>query len=311
MPKTVSDKGASNTSKAKTIGVIENPWRHLRSFTDARIGLGRSGVSLPTKELLAFQLAHAQARDAVHMPLHFDDLRAALAPVQARYSNLLQERVLHVQSQAQDRFHYLQRPDLGRLLDDSFRDLLQASSLGASASASAHTEQAYDLAIVIADGLSAKAVADNAVPFLESFLKCLNQEPDWRLAPVTLAEQGRVAIGDDVGELLNAKAVLMLIGERPGLSSPDSLGLYLTWAPKRGLSDAQRNCISNVRPAGLNFEEAAFRAAYLLREARTQGLSGVGLKDRSETAAGDLLEADTDDAGASKDGPRAGQFLLD
>lgn len=252
--------------------VVENPWRRLREFTDARIGLGRAGISLPTSELLAFQLSHAQARDAVHLPLDIDALCSELA-ADPQLAALGEPIRLH--SQATDRMAYLQRPDLGRLLDDASRE--QLIKLGC--------EQPSDLAIVIVDGLSSRAIAQNAVPFLQRFMGLLASElPECSLAPLTIVEQGRVAVGDDVGALLNARAVLLLIGERPGLSSPDSLGLYLTWSPKPGLTDASRNCISNVRPAGLPHVEGAKRALYLLREAQRLKLSGVNLKDRTEDA---------------------------
>ncbi|MEH6494062.1 ethanolamine ammonia-lyase subunit EutC [Halopseudomonas sp.] len=250
--------------------VVDNPWRRLREFTDARIGLGRAGISLPTSEMLAFQLSHAQARDAVHFPLDVDALCAQLADL----SNLPNDAPLRLHSQAQDRTTYLQRPDLGRLLDDTSREQLAALPAASSQS---------DLAIVIVDGLSSLAVQQNAAAFLAPLLELLQAEAEpWRLAPVTVVEQGRVAVGDGIGELLNARAVLLLIGERPGLSSPDSLGLYLTWNPKPGLNDAARNCISNVRPAGLPYAEAARRVLYLLREARRLNLSGVKLKDRTQ-----------------------------
>lgn len=263
----------SNDKKPNQPGaVVENPWRRLREFTDARIGLGRAGISLPTSELLAFQLSHAQARDAVHLPLDIDALCAELA-ADPQLTALGEPLRLH--SQAVDRMTYLQRPDLGRLLDDASRE--QLVELGC--------DKPSDLAIVIVDGLSSRAIAQNAVPFLQRFMCLLASElPECSLAPLTIVEQGRVAIGDDVGALLNARAVLLLIGERPGLSSPDSLGLYLTWAPKPGLTDAARNCISNVRPAGLPHVEGAKRALYLLREAQRLKLSGVNLKDRTEDA---------------------------
>lgn len=260
-------------------GVIDNPWRRLRQFTAARIGLGRSGVSLPTKEMLEFQLAHAQARDAVHTPLDFPALTQQLEILAEQYPLLSDEPPLKLHSEAVDRMTYLQRPDLGRRLDEASRVLLQQEQQT--------PEQPFDLALVIADGLSATAIAHNAVPFIQALCEELQADKQpWKLAPITLVEQGRVAVGDDVGELLNAKTVLVLIGERPGLSSPDSLGLYLTWAPVRGLTDARRNCISNVRPEGLNFSEAAHKAGYLLRESRRLQLSGVQLKDRSGSLTG-------------------------
>ncbi|MBB1294364.1 MAG: ethanolamine ammonia-lyase small subunit [Pseudoalteromonas rhizosphaerae] len=259
--------------------VVHNPWRQLRSFTDARIGLGRAGISLPTAEMLAFQLSHAQARDAVNFPL---DLAALSEQLEDFCASLL-----HLHSQAVDRNHYLQRPDLGRKLDQASRDQL-SNYMSKAATA---TELHHDIAIVIVDGLSSLAVQKNAHPFLVQLLTILREQPEpWRLAPISLVEQGRVAIGDDIGELLNAKVVLVLIGERPGLSSPDSLGLYLTWQPKTGLNDACRNCISNIRPAGLSYQDAAQRTLYLLQEAKRLNLSGVGLKDRSQD---DVIEHQT------------------
>ena len=249
--------------------VTPAPWNTLKRFTDARIALGRAGHSLPTAAHLDFQLAHAQARDAVHLPFDAAGLAAEL------------ERAglptLRLHSAAADRNTYLQRPDLGRRLS--------APSLQALAHrmAQARPEAPYDLAVVVADGLSALAVHQNAVPLIAALRERLesdNQSP-WRLAPVALVQQGRVAVGDEVGQALGARAVVVLIGERPGLSSPDSMGIYLSWAPQVGLTDAQRNCISNVRPAGLGVAAAADKLHYLLRRARTLGLTGVALKDDS------------------------------
>jgi len=272
-------------------GVVDNPWRRLRQFTAARIGLGRSGVSLPTQELLAFQLAHAQARDAVHTPLDFDQLSQQLEALADDYPLLNQRPPLRLHSEAVDRPTYLQRPDLGRSLDQASRVLLTQEQTATGNSATDTTESAFDLAIVIADGLSATAIASNAAAFIGQLCQQIQaSQHDWSLAPITLVEQGRVAIGDDVGELLNARMVLILIGERPGLSSPDSLGLYLTFAPQTGLTDARRNCISNVRPQGLNYSEAASKALYLMQEAQRLQLSGVDLKDRSDST---VLENDS------------------
>ena len=255
--------------------VTGNPWRRLSAWTDARIGLGRAGVSLPTQEMLAFQLAHAQARDAVHLPLDTAALLKALEELTLRRNALLPHEPVHLQSQAGDRVTYLQRPDLGRRLSQSSCQVLDG--LG-------HTgDSPVDLAIVVADGLSSYGVQENAVGFIEALLTDLEgDDQTWELAPLTVVSQGRVAIGDDVGHRLNARCVVVLIGERPGLSSPDSLGLYLTWQPRSGLTDASRNCISNIRPAGLPVEEASRRLMYLLGEARRQQVSGVPLKDRSE-----------------------------
>ncbi|NQY75936.1 MAG: ethanolamine ammonia-lyase subunit EutC [Halomonas sp.] len=249
--------------------VIENPWERLRAFTDARIGLGRAGVSLPTQQLLAFQLAHAQAQDAVHCPLECEALAEELTQALG-----LSTAPLSVHSRADDRATYLQRPDYGRRLNEVSRQTLQQA---------ADSGQRFDLAVVIVDGLSALAVQQNSAPFLTALYDALGRDKnEWRLAPLILVEQGRVAIGDEVGALLNADAVLVMVGERPGLSSPDSLGLYMTWGPEVGLKDDRRNCISNVRPAGLAYEEAARRLLLLLTEARERKLSGVKLKDRSE-----------------------------
>jgi ethanolamine ammonia-lyase small subunit len=237
----------------------------LRRFTPARIALGRSGSSLPTTPQLAFQLAHAQARDAVHRALDIGEIAQAIQALG------LGTCVVH--SAAADRSTYLQRPDLGRRLDPASGEALRGQSSG----------QSPDLAVVVADGLSALAIERHAARFLAALLPLLRgTEPVWSLAPVTLVQQGRVAVGDEIGAALGARLVLVLIGERPGLSSPDSLGLYLTWAPQPGRTDAERNCISNIRPEGLPYDEAAHRAAWLLNAARARQLTGVALKDESE-----------------------------
>ncbi|MBK1682407.1 ethanolamine ammonia-lyase subunit EutC [Rhodoferax fermentans] len=261
--------------------VTANPWAALRQFTDARIALGRAGVSLPTAAHLDFQLAHAQARDAVHLALDVSTLAQTLDAALPD----LPAPCLALHSAAGDRSVYLQRPDLGRRLDVASRERLSALPRPASVSPA---ERPYDLAVVVVDGLSALAISQNAAPFLTQLFERLVPQ-QLTIAPVCLVEQGRVAIGDEVGELLGAQAVLVLIGERPGLSSPDSLGLYLTWAPRVGLTDANRNCISNVRPAGLGYAEAAHKLVYLLTQARHRQLSGVDLKD--ETGGGTELLA--------------------
>ena len=250
--------------------VIANPWQALRQFTDARLALGRAGVSLPTAAQLDFQLAHARARDAVHLALDAPQLSQTLDAVLAGQKT----PCLTLHSAAADRTTYLQRPDLGRRLDAASR---QALALLASPLQSA-TTRPYDVAFVVADGLSARAIEQNAAPFLASMTPRLAAE-NWLIAPVCVVLQGRVAIGDEVGEMLGAKLVVVLIGERPGLSSPDSMGLYLTWMPHVGLLDASRNCISNVRPAGLGIEAAADKLHHLLTQARARQLSGVDLKD--------------------------------
>lgn len=254
----------------KPTTVIDNPWQALRRFTDARIALGRAGISQPTQPQLAFQLAHAKARDAVHLALDIERLTTALQDVSAD--------CIALHSAAVDRQVYLQRPDLGRRLDAASRATLIARQTPATEA------RPYDLAFVVVDGLSALAIEQNAAPFLAQVQRRMAAE-SWSLAPICIVEQGRVAIGDEVGELLGAKLVVVLIGERPGLSSPDSMGLYLTWMPRVGLTDASRNCISNVRPAGLSYEEAAYKLHYLLSEARRRELSGVDLKDETAGAA--------------------------
>ncbi len=242
-----------------------NPWLDLRRLTPARIALGRTGTSLPTHAQLDFQFAHAQARDAVHLPFDHAGLSQEMT-ARGRESLLLR-------SAAHDRHSYLQRPDLGRKLhDDSaqrLREYAQANPGG------------IDVAVVVADGLSALAVHRHTAPFLSHMEEHATAE-GWSLSPVILVEQGRVAVSDEIGELLGAKMVVMLIGERPGLSSPDSLGLYFTYAPKVGLTDAYRNCISNVRLEGLSYAMAAHRLAYLMREACRRQLSGVNLKDEAQ-----------------------------
>lgn len=255
--------------------VVDNPWHVLRQFTAARIALGRSGVSLPTATQLEFQLAHARARDAVHLAQDSDALAQAL-----NSASEIDTPCITVSSAAENRTRYLQHPDLGRRLDTASRAALQTLRQKDNAHA-----PSYDLALVIADGLSALAIEQNALPFLIKLMPTLVAE-NWTLAPIAIVRQGRVAIGDEVGELLGAKAVVVLIGERPGLSSPDSMGLYLTWAPRVGLTDANRNCISNVRHAGLSYEEAAYKLHYLLTQAHQRQLSGVQLKDDSVTKDG-------------------------
>ncbi|MFZ6041910.1 ethanolamine ammonia-lyase subunit EutC [Vibrio natriegens] len=264
--------------------VTRNPWDKLREFTSARIALGRSGNSVPTDELLSFQLDHAQAMDAVHCTLNVDSLVAQLSDSYSILKQTLEPPVV-VTSKVTDRFMYLQRPDLGRQLDEASWNTLEA--IGKE-----HNTE-LDLAIVIADGLSSVAIQNHALPVISRLVSLMSgdEEHQWNLAPIAIVKQGRVAVGDDVGECFNAKAVLVLIGERPGLTSPDSMGMYLTWGAKRGSKDSGRNCISNVRPQGLNYDDACQRAFYLLKEARRLQLSGVNLKDRSaidEESGGDL-----------------------
>jgi ethanolamine ammonia-lyase small subunit len=238
------------------------PWPALRRFTEARIGLGRAGSALPIKEVLSFAMAHAQARDAVTTPIDW-------APIETEMARLALPTV-RVDSAAADRDTYLRRPDLGRRLGPQARQRLAAIA-----------GPAPDLLIVIADGLSSTGVAANAADLIGALLP-LVRKSEWRLGPIVLASQGRVAFGDDAAEVLGARAVLVLIGERPGLSSPDSLGAYLTYAPRVGRKDGERNCVSNIRRGGLGADEAAFKINWLLREAFRRALTGVGLKDESD-----------------------------
>ncbi len=243
---------------------MKDPWLQLRRFTSARIALGRAGDSLPTDALLDFELAQARARDAVHEVLKADLLLERVK--EAGFS------ALKVHSAASDRSEYLRRPDRGRMLDEPSKLQLQAMQ----------ADERPDVAFVIADGLSALAAERHAFPLLELMPAKL---PGWNIGPVVVAEQARVALGDEIGGCLRAAFVVVLIGERPGMSSPDSLGIYLTAQPRSGRTDAERNCISNVRPEGLNYEMAAKKLAYLLMSARKLGTTGVLLKDHSDLLA--------------------------
>jgi ethanolamine ammonia-lyase small subunit len=245
--------------------ITPDTWGHLRRFTRARVALGRTGASLPTREVLAFGLAHAQARDAVHLPLDTAALSAALSAKGFR--------CLHAASAAPDRAAYLRRPDWGRKLCAGSYEALEAA-------ASHHEYDRPDCVFVVADGLSSLAVARHALPLLEALAPLIRTTG--QPMPVVVAAQARVALGDEIGHLLGARQVAVLIGERPGLSSPDSLGIYLTHAPRPGLTDADRNCISNVRPEGLSYDAAARKLAYLMAGARRLGRSGVDLKDDSD-----------------------------
>lgn len=253
--------------------VTANPWSALSRFTDARIALGRAGVSLPTSPLLDFELAHAQARDAVHMQLDTQGLRRELA------SRMLDS--IEVKSAVSSRAQYLRRPDLGRVPDEQ--------SAARLAKHAAFRTARPDLVFVIADGLSAKAAALHAIPLIDRTIARL---AGWQVASIVVATQARVGLGDQIGALMKAEIVAVLIGERPGLSSPASLGVYLTYRPAIGCTDAQRNCISNVRPEGLPYDAAAARLAHLLEAARRCKLTGIGLKDESVWNRGALPDDD-------------------
>ena len=260
---------------AAASSVVGNPWSSLRRFTPARIGLGRTGVSLPTSAQLDFQLAHAQARDAVHRPLDVQTLRGEIEALG------LATVALH--SAATSRAMYLQRPDLGRQLGAESRAQLEALQVERHAQG----VMKHDIAFAVVDGLSALAAQRHAAQLIAAVL-ATEAASSWVQAPVAIVEQGRVAVGDEIGALLDSRIVVVLIGERPGLSSPDSLGIYLTWAPRPGRNDAERNCISNVRPEGLGYADAAAKLVYLLEQALSRELTGVALKDESG-AAGEAL----------------------
>ena len=260
-----------HAEKSSTGGLVTaDPWSEIRRFTRARIALGRVGTSLPTKEILDFSLSHAMARDAVHLQLDTDALEANI--LSQGYSSL------RVHSMAPDRHTYLLRPDFGRRLnDDSRQHLLSFKS-----------STPIDFLIVVGDGLSSLAIQRHVVPMLGELKKCI---PDsWHVGPVVIAKQARVALADEVGEIMGARMVAILIGERPGLSSPDSLGIYLTYAPRIDCSDADRNCISNIRPQGLQYAAAAQKLIWLAKEAMQRKISGISLKDGSEVSKIELGE---------------------
>ena len=259
-----NSKTSAETSLSTDTGLTADPWQQLKSYTRARIALGRAGSSLPTKEVLDFGMAHAMARDAVHLALDAEALAAVL-----QNAGFI---TCQVHSRAPDRASYLLRPDLGRRLDDVSIESLQAIKPSAG----------VELQIVVADGLSSLAVERHVPPLLEEIRRYLPAA--WTPCPIVIACQARVALADEIGAALGARMVAMLIGERPGLSSPDSLGIYLTYAPRVGRHDAERNCISNVRAEGLSYAAAARKTLWLANEALRLKLSGVGLKDESDMA---------------------------
>jgi ethanolamine ammonia-lyase small subunit len=238
-------------------------------LTPARVALGRTGASLTTEEVLRFQLAHAEARDAVHVPLDGEALAAAITALGCH--------AVRVETPATRRDVYLRRPDLGRRLEAVSAERLDKLRCGGC-----------DIAIVIADGLSSRAVTGNAVSLLSRLIANF-ADAGLALAPVVIAEGARVALGDEIAERLGARLVIVLIGERPGLSSPDSLGAYLTYAPRRGVTDAERNCVSNIRAGGLDVESAASKLAWLATKALVARMTGVQLKDESGTSGLPLL----------------------
>lgn len=236
------------------------PWRALSRWTPARIALGRAGVSMPTEAVLEFNADHALARDAVHASLNTEGLRQQIE--EAGFESL------PAWSRVRTRPEYLRRPDLGRLLaPECIASLTRVAAAPGS------------LTVVVADGLSSLAPASHALPVLQLLRDGL---VDWQIDSVVVATRARVALGDEIGQLRGAEAVLVLIGERPGLRSPDSLGAYLTYRPRIGRMDSERNCVSNIRPAGLTYDHAVFRLLHLLMQARALGATGVALKDDSD-----------------------------
>lgn len=244
----------------KVLTVQEDAWTALRSFTAARIALGRTGTAIPLKESLAFRMAHAHARDAVYA-------RLDIAPLAHNLETTFQLPVNILHSSAAGRQEYLQRPDLGRRLDaTSVRQLQQM------------LQPPCDIAVILGDGLSATAVQAHAIPLLDHLVPFL-KAASFTLSSFSIVQQARVGVSDEVASLLQARLSLILIGERPGLSAADSLGAYLTYGPRPGLTDESRNCVSNIRPEGLSYQGAALRIGNLITQALRLGLSGVGLKD--------------------------------
>ncbi len=241
-------------------------WQFLQNYTPARIARGRAGHSIPTSELLKFQTDHAQARDAVYSELDTTQLNESIRKT-------LGLQILNLKSEVKNRSQYLQRPDLGRTLSQTSREKLISINNSES-----------DICFVITDGLSAQAINQNVLLLLENLIPRLI-DINWKIAPICLVEQGRVAIADEIGFLLKSEIVIILIGERPGLSSPNSMGAYITFHPHVGMTDESRNCVSNIRPEGLNIQMATDKILYLLTEMKTKKLSGVGLKDESDVKA--------------------------
>lgn len=243
---------------------IADPWESLRQYTQARIAIGRCGSSVPTRELLDFKLAHAKAIDAVHIPLD-------TAAVAAQLEQLVPVPVYCLHSAAPSRADYLRRPDWGRKLSADSAKLLEQLP----------PSSGFDIALVVADGLSSHAVEKNIAEMFRLLIPALC-EAGFSLAPLTVVEQGRVAVADEIASSLGASLSVMFIGERPGLKTPDSLGIYITYAPKPGTTDERRNCISNVRTEGLAYPLACSKLMYLIHEAIRRKLSGVDLKDEQD-----------------------------
>lgn len=250
--------------------VIPAPVMSLRQFTDARISIGRCGSSLPTEELMDFRLCHAMARDAVHIPL---DLKKTAEAI----SLSAETDVVILESMAVTREEYLRRPDLGRKLSEESLTRINRGKSG------------FDISVSVADGLSSMAIDKSAAVFLSLLIPLLRA--DYTLSPVSLIKHGRVAVADEVASAYGAKLAIILIGERPGLKSPDSMGIYMTYDPEPEITDERRNCISNIRPGGMTYPAGVSKLIYLVNESMKRKLSGVDLKDEQ----GKELIADTGD----------------
>lgn len=264
-----------------------NPMDFLKTFTNAKIALDKAGTSLKSKDILAFQLQHAKTIDAVYSELEYSNLYEQIKNINTffkEYNDKNFEEVLNnticLQSLCTNKKHYLQRPDLGSLLNIESKKILKKEI---------KEDNKYDLSIVICDGLSSKAIKNNAINYLKVLLENLVNTHSFKLAPLIIAQYARVAIADDISEIINTKAVLVLIGERPGLSSPDSLGLYLTYNAKNGTKNSSRNCISNIHKNGLSYEEAVKKTIYLLIQSREKQLTGILLKENSSYLENKLL----------------------
>ncbi|WP_136798683.1 ethanolamine ammonia-lyase subunit EutC [Desulfosediminicola ganghwensis] len=253
----------NNDSTGKPI-ITSDPWSKLRTFTDARIALGRCGTSLPVKESLEFKLAHARARDAVLVPADMVSL--------ANQLELQGYSTIQLESSVVDRMEYLVRPDKGRLLSETSSIALQH-----------HGQRNFDIGITVCDGLSGPAIHENAYEGVSGFLECV-AKTELRVAPVCLVTNGRVAIGDEIGHLLGCKMMILLVGERPGLSSSNSLGAYITYEPKPGITDEARNCISNIRTGGMSIAEGVRKITYLVESGLALGKTGVELKDKMSSS---------------------------
>jgi len=249
----------------------------LKQWTPARVGIGHYGSGIPTKEVLNFRLAHAQARDAVLIPADFTRLTKSLKDLEMSSHQL--------SSSCKDRSEFIENPDKGRQLNEESKATLGLLKNDLS--------EPLDLALVLCDGLSSTAVETWAVECIHLFRKYA-RERGWRLSPILLAQNGRVALGDEIGEILQVQMSIVFIGERPGLGSADSLGIYLTHSPKKGTTDEARNCISNIRASGLSPQAAAFKLSWLVAEALRRGLSGTSLKDESEHDLNEIMDSSID-----------------